>query len=112
MSTSVDNKTKEVDMSPSEPVYRLLNRELLKLLMTRTGTGQSITIRELARQAGCSSTTIGALASGAKACVVASTAHAVARVIGVDTLILFTPAGRSVPVPHSETPVSVVRVAG
>lgn len=99
-------------MSPSEPVYRLLNRDLLKTIMGRTGSGQSITIRELATQVGCSSTTVGALVSGSKQCVVASTAHAIARVIGVDVLILFTPAGRSVPVPRSESPVSVVRAAG
>ncbi|MCX5587613.1 XRE family transcriptional regulator [Streptomyces erythrochromogenes] len=98
-------------MSPSEPVYQLVNRDLLKTLMSRTGSGQSVTIRELAQRAGCSSTVVGALVSGAKQCVVASTAHGIARVIGVDTLILFTPVGRSVPVPRRETPVSVVRAA-
>ncbi|MEU7431050.1 helix-turn-helix transcriptional regulator [Streptomyces sioyaensis] len=89
-------------MSPREPRYRLVNRSLLKELMGRTGTGQSVTIRDLAVRAGCSSTTIGNLLKGHQECVVASTAHAVCRVIGVDTLILFTPTGRSVPVPAGE----------
>lgn len=112
VSTPVDKESKEVDMSPSEPLYRLLNVELLRLLMQRTGTGQSITIRELAKQAGCSSTAVGNLVSGRKECVLVSTAHGIARVIGVDTLVLFAPTGRAVPVPRSETPVSVVRAAG
>lgn len=99
-------------MSPSEPLYRLLNRDLLKTIMRRTGSGQSVTIRELAAKAGCSRTTVGDLVSGAKECVVESSAHAMTRVLGVDTLVLFAPAGRSVPVPPNEAPMSVVRAAG
>lgn len=112
MSTTVDIESREVDMSPSEPLYRLLNVNLLKLLMERTGTGHSITIRELAEQAGCSSTTIGNLVSGRKECVLVSTAHGIARVIGVDVLVLFAPTGRAVPVPRSEAPMAFVRAAG
>ncbi|WKV74762.1 helix-turn-helix transcriptional regulator [Streptomyces sp. PCS3-D2] len=99
-------------MSPSEPLYRLLNVDLLKTLMERTGSGQKVTIRELAANAGCSSTTVGRLVSGEKECIVSSNAHAIATAIGVDVLILFAPAGRSVPVPHREATVSVVRAAG
>lgn len=98
-------------MSPREPSYRLLNRNLLKLLMERTGTGQSITIRELADQVGCSRSAVGNLLSGSKECVLASTAHGIARVIGVDLLVLFAPTGRSVPVPHGEA-LPALRAAG
>ncbi|MCY0960806.1 helix-turn-helix domain-containing protein [Streptomyces sp. H27-H5] len=99
-------------MSPREPSYRLLNPNLMKLLMERTGSGSSITGRELAKQAGCSSTTVNDLLSGTKECVLVGTAHGIARVIGVDVLVLFAPTGRSVPVPHSEIPPALVRAAG
>ncbi|MEU8723575.1 helix-turn-helix domain-containing protein [Streptomyces antimycoticus] len=96
-------------MSPSEPSYQLVSRDLLRRLMERTGTGQSITIRGLARRAGCSSTTVGNLLSGVQECVLSSTAHAICRVIGVDVLILFTPTGRSVPVSSRDVTPTPVR---
>lgn len=77
------------------PLYQLVDRELLAKLMKRTGTGASMSVRELAAQAGVSRSTIGNLLSGEQAGVFEPTAHQIANAIGVDVLILFTPTGRA-----------------
>ncbi|MEV5219698.1 helix-turn-helix transcriptional regulator [Streptomyces syringium] len=98
-------------MTLRDPLYRLLDPELLQRLMQRTGTGQRITIRELAQRAECASSTVGNLLRGAQSCVTPRTAEAMCRVIGVDVLILFAPTGRSVPVPAGEYSPSTARAA-
>lgn len=89
-------------MKQSPRMYKLHSPELLRTLMQRTGTGASVTIRDLAVAAGCPHGTIGNLLTGAQECVAADVAHGVADRIGVDLLILFAPTGRAVPVPRSE----------
>jgi transcriptional regulator with XRE-family HTH domain len=77
------------------PLYQLVDRELLARLMKRTGTGASVSVRELATQAGVSRSTIGNLLSGSQEAVFNPAAHQIADAIGVDVLILFTPTGRA-----------------
>ncbi len=40
-------------MTSRDPLYRLLDSDLLRRLMQRTGSGQRITVRELAMRSGC-----------------------------------------------------------
>lgn len=83
-------------MSLPEPQYKLVSGTLLQTLMERTGTGAPISIRELARQAGIAKSSLHALLHGLQESVPASQAHGIARVIGVDLLILWAPVGRTV----------------
>lgn len=86
----------EVDVTTPEPAYKLVNPDLLRTLMDRTGTGSAISLRELARRAGIAKSSLHALLHGMQEAVPAGEAHGIARVIGVDLLILFAPVGRSV----------------
>lgn len=83
-------------MATHAPLYKIVRPDLLRTLMERTGTGASVTVRELAEQADIPRSTVGNLLTGAQQAVQEQTAHAIARAIGVDTLILFAPVGRSV----------------
>lgn len=83
-------------MTTPEPTYKLVSADLLRTLMGRTGTGAPISLRELARQAGIAKSSLSALMNGLQESVPAREAHGIARVIGVDLLILFAPVGRSV----------------
>ncbi|MFI9200219.1 hypothetical protein [Streptomyces sp. NPDC053048] len=89
----------EVNMPPRDALYLLPERDLLIRLMQRTGTGQRVTVRELAERAEIAVGTVGNLVSGAQNCVTPATAHAVSQAIGVDLPILFIPVGRSAPAP-------------
>ncbi|MEU7384739.1 helix-turn-helix transcriptional regulator [Streptomyces sp. NPDC042207] len=83
-------------MSESPPtMYAVVSGDRLKTLMERTGTGESITSRELATAAGVAHGTIGALMSGAQRLVPEDKAKAIAAVLGVDLLVLFIPMERS-----------------
>lgn len=86
----------EVDVTEVEPQYKLVSADLLRSLMQRTGTGAAISLRELARRAGIAKSSLHALLHGMQEAVSASEAHGIARVIGVDLLILFAPVGRTV----------------
>jgi transcriptional regulator with XRE-family HTH domain len=77
------------------PLFRLVDKTLLATLMKRTGTGASVSVRELAEHASVSRGTIGNLLSGGQESVFYPTACQIATAIGVDVLILFTPTGRS-----------------
>ncbi|MFF4576873.1 XRE family transcriptional regulator [Streptomyces sp. NPDC001373] len=77
------------------PLFQLVDRSLLATLMKRTGSGASVSVRELAAQAEVSRSTIGNLLSGSQEAVFAPTACQIAAAIGVDVLILFTPTGRA-----------------
>ncbi|MFG2225339.1 XRE family transcriptional regulator [Streptomyces sp. NPDC048644] len=93
------------------PQYQLLDADLLRRLMQRTGTGQRVTIRELAAHAGCAVGTVGNLLSGKQQCVTSGTAHSVAQAIGVDTLVLFAPTGRATPVSSPAASLTPLREA-
>lgn len=66
--------------------------------MERTGTGHSISGRELARRVGVPHGTIDGLLNGNIRSQPSDVAHAISRIIGVDVPILWNPAGRAVPV--------------
>lgn len=82
------------------PLTFRVDRDLLRTLMRRTGTGARITIRQLAAQTDLAVGTIHALLSGAQQTIAEDKARRIARAIGVDLLVLFVPnerAGSSLP---------------
>jgi len=81
----------------SEPLFKIVNRDLLGAIMRRTGDGQAVSVRQLAERADVARSTIGNLLSGAQSAVGASGAHRIAHSLGVDVLVLFIPIGRSAP---------------
>lgn len=96
----------EVDVTTHAPQHKLLNPGLLRTLMKRTGSGASVSVRELAALAGVPRSTIGALLTSVQQTVQEPAAHAIADALGVDLLILFAPVGRSVTltaVPETES---------
>ncbi|MFM9566160.1 helix-turn-helix domain-containing protein [Streptomyces turgidiscabies] len=72
-------------------MYKLIDRDLLRRLMKRTGTGASISVRPLADLVGVPHGTIGNLLTGHQESVPSDVAHRIARVIGVALLILWEP---------------------
>ena len=76
---------------PAPPTYRLVDRELLKRLMSRTFDGSKVSIRELAEAVGCHPSAIGHLLSGFRENVAEDMAKAIAQRIGVSLLNLFAP---------------------
>lgn len=100
--TEMNKQFLEAYMHPGAPPYLLDDRDLLRRLMQRTGDGKGITVRGLAAAAGCSHATIGKLLTGNQAYVPLATAMGITTRLGVDLLVLFTPTGRTVPVPPSE----------
>lgn len=93
----------------SPPRYRLVNPDLLCLLMERTGTGSDISGRALAAAVDVPKSTIDALLNGVTKTQPYEIAEKIARVIGVDLLILWTPTGRAVS--GDEQPASAARTA-
>jgi hypothetical protein len=89
-------------MAP-EPRYRLVKPGLLRELMERTGTGGSLSGRELAAHVGIPHGTVDALLNGQTKTQPATVAHSISRVIGVDLLILWAPTGRAVQAEESKT---------
>lgn len=81
-----------------EPRYVLLDPDLLRRLMERTGTGHSISGRELARRVGVPHGTIDNLLNGNIKTQPSEVAHGISRTIGVDRPILWAEVGRAVPV--------------
>lgn len=77
--------------APTPPLYRLVDRELLRKLMERTSTGASVSIRQLGDAAGVPHQTIGNLLSGAQKSVPMDVAHAICDRIGCGVLMLFAP---------------------
>ncbi|MEU5426928.1 hypothetical protein AB0H73_15170 [Streptomyces olivoreticuli] len=98
----MDALFQEVDMAARDDLYLLDDRDLLIRLMRRTGSGQRVTVRQLAKGAAVAVGTVGNLASGAQTCVTYPTARAISQAIGVDLPILFVRVGRAVPVPEGE----------
>lgn len=103
----------EVDVTtPAQapPLQELLDRDLLLRLMERTGRGDSVDVRKLARRAGVARGVVGDLVSGARKRVTYESAAAICSALGVDLLVLFAPVGRSlafVPAQSGEQPIAV-----
>lgn len=93
-------------MIPVEVPQFLVDVDLLRRLMKRTGTGRGVTVRELADAAGLSKGTVGGLLKGAQKTLNEDAARRIAARIGVDLLVLGIPcerAGRSfIPVQPGE----------
>ncbi|GAA3301400.1 helix-turn-helix domain-containing protein [Streptomyces cinereospinus] len=70
-------------------MYEVHSSDRLKMLMERTGTGDSITSRELAAKAGVAHGTIGGLMSGAQRVVPEGKAQAIADALGVQLRVLW-----------------------
>jgi transcriptional regulator with XRE-family HTH domain len=75
--------------------YRLHSPDLLRTLMQRTGDGSSITVRGLAKAAGCHASYISELMNGQQETASADIAEGTANRIGVDVLVLWQPAQRT-----------------
>ncbi|MGW0537850.1 helix-turn-helix domain-containing protein [Streptomyces sp. NPDC003032] len=82
-------------MSTSTPMYRLVSGALLRTLMQRTGTGNRVTVRELAAAADVSVGTVGSLLTGEQQRLPEDKAKRIVSVIGVDLLVLFIPCERA-----------------
>ncbi|GAA1977130.1 XRE family transcriptional regulator [Kitasatospora viridis] len=82
--------------------YTLRNPDLLRMLMQHTGTGRSVSIRDLARTARCSHGTIHNLLAGSLPAIEHPAAVAIAHRIGVDLLVLWAPVGRAAPLTSRE----------
>ena len=79
-----------LNTTPS-PRYRLVDADLLRRLMQRTSTGQSVSHRELADAVGIPYQTISQLLSGAQRSVRMEVAHGICDRLGVGVLVLFSP---------------------
>jgi len=92
------NKTiTEVNVRPSQPTYKLVDPDMLRRMMKRTGTGRPITTRELAAAAGLSHGTISNLLTGLRDEIPYGNTLALCAAIGVDHPMLFDPTGRCIP---------------
>lgn len=78
------------------PRMRLRDPALLRQLMEHTGDGTRATVRDLAAAAEVHASIIGRLLTGAQTTAPAEAAAGVAARIGVDLLVLWTPAERTV----------------
>lgn len=77
-------------MSKAPPtMYAVHSPDRLKMLMERTGTGESLTSRELAAAAGVAHGTIGSLMSGAQQLVPEPKAKAISDALSVPRPLLF-----------------------
>jgi transcriptional regulator with XRE-family HTH domain len=92
---SMNATSREVNVTPRTPMYRLVSIELFKQLMQRTGTGSRVNTRQLAAAAGVAHGTVGNLLTGRKEEIDGPTATALAQRVGVDLLVAFEPVCRS-----------------
>jgi transcriptional regulator with XRE-family HTH domain len=76
-------------------MYRLVSGDLLRTLMQRTGTGNRLTVRELAASVDVSVGTVGSLLTGEQQTVPEDKAKRICAAIGVDLLVLFIPCERA-----------------
>ncbi|MEV7793361.1 helix-turn-helix transcriptional regulator [Streptomyces sp. NPDC087512] len=86
-------------MRPQQNPMVLVSPELLVLLMKRDGDGQPVSVRDLADAAGCHPSKIDALRNGRRKTSLYDEAVAIARRLGVDLLVLWQHAGRTVQAP-------------
>lgn len=80
----------------------IVSADLLVQLMERTGDGRSVSVRELAKVAGCHHSKIGHLRTGERQTADEDEAKAIAKRLGVDLLVLWEHTGRTVAVPEPE----------
>ena len=80
----------------------IVSADLLIQLMERTGDGRSVSVRELAKVAGCHHSKIGHLRTGERETADEDEAKAIAKRLGVDLLVLWKHTGRTVAAPASE----------
>ncbi|MFE6634731.1 hypothetical protein RKD37_001704 [Streptomyces ambofaciens] len=97
-------------MRPQQNPMVLVSADLLVRLMERTGDGRSVSVRELARVAGCHPSKIGHLRTGERETAEQDEAAAIAKRLGVDLLVLWQPTGRTVQAPAE--PKLLAAVAG
>lgn len=95
-------------MRSNEDSYLLVSRDLLVLLMERTGDGSRVTVRELADEVGVHPSKIGHLRTGEQKTLPRTKALACARRLGVDELVLWQPTGRAVCAPLEEPHIQAV----
>ena len=81
--------------NPPPTTYAVYSPARLCMLMERTGTGEPITSRQLAKAARVAHGTIGGLMAGTQRTVPEPKAKAIAEVLGVDTLVLWVPVERA-----------------
>ncbi|WP_447197003.1 helix-turn-helix domain-containing protein [Streptomyces hebeiensis] len=84
----------------------LVSRDLLVLLMERTGDGSKISIRELAEEVGVHPSKIGHLRTGEQKTAGRAVAVGIANRLGVDELVLWAPIGRTVAAPPEAPAIS------
>jgi transcriptional regulator with XRE-family HTH domain len=84
---------------PQQEYMVLVSRDLLVMLMERTGDGREVSVRELAEAAGCHPSKIDALRNGRREKSLYSEALAIAKRLGVDLLVLWAHTGRTVDAP-------------
>jgi plasmid maintenance system antidote protein VapI len=78
---------------------QLVSADLMVRLMQRTGDGRDVSVRDLAKAAGCHPSKIGHLRSGERSTATHDEALAIARRLGVDLLVMWEHTGRSNPAP-------------
>jgi len=84
---------------PQQNPMVLVSCDLLVMLMERDGDGQAVSVRDLADAAGCHPSKIGHLRTGERETATVAEAMAIAKRLGVDLLVLWRHAGRTVPAP-------------
>jgi transcriptional regulator with XRE-family HTH domain len=102
-----DILSERYDVTDPVPRCRLVDPDRLRLLMERTSSGSSISVRELAAASGVSRGTIGDLLQGRTKTVKYQAAWSICRAIGVDLLVLWAPESRCAPVPTAPEPATV-----
>lgn len=87
---------------------QLISPDLLVRLMQRTGDGRDVSVRDLARAAGCHPSKIGHLRSGERSTATHDEALAIAKRLGVDLLVLWEHTGRTVQAPAEPSHIAAV----
>ncbi|WP_245984303.1 XRE family transcriptional regulator [Streptomyces tateyamensis] len=77
------------------PRFQLHDPDLLRTLMRRTGDGTRTSVRDLAKVAGVHASHVGELLTGHQKTATGEVAAAISGRIGVDLLVLWTPAERT-----------------
>jgi hypothetical protein len=97
LSKFLGNLPKRTLMEHATPRFQLVSPDRLRMIMERTGTGASISGRELAAAAGISHGAINNLLMGHIRTASSEAAHQICATVGVDLLVLWAPVGRAVP---------------
>lgn len=95
-------------MHPHEERMVLVSAELLVLLMQRDGDGSAVSVRDLADAVGCHPSKIDGLRTGRRKTSLYSEAVAIAKRLGVDLLVLWRHAGRTVDMPDEASHMTAV----